>query len=333
MSDKQFPLSLIVPFRDAGHFLPELLRCFSDETSVELLFVDDGSRDNSRNLISDFARKSSLNIAVYSSDGVGPGAARNRGIEQARGEYLGFCDADDVVDTAGLYGFAVRLSEASADLGVFNHQRLYRKGRLKKNRRTDILSSLSGSVGSYSEKMMLLNNFNVCWNKLYSASFVRQERLAFPEGIYEDIPWSIGAVMLADKILVTDDVFYTYRQHASSTLKGRGEPHLVLFDQYQEALNTTARLQLGRVFLVKLVVRASRHGFLVAYERTRMGFATRGRFFKKFKQFMRGKPGSRDVLLSPHFDVFEKATFLTRSRWPLEIRRQIWKRQGRTARK
>ena len=88
-------LSIIIPLYNGALLLDRCLdSIFNQKTqySYEVILVDDGSTDNSIELIK--ARKEP-NIVLYQQQNAGPAVARNKGIELARGRYVAFMDADD----------------------------------------------------------------------------------------------------------------------------------------------------------------------------------------------------------------------------------------------
>ena len=110
-------LSIVVPVFNAERYLPEslgsLLPTLRDDW--ELIVVDDGSSDNSLEL----CRKLTANrpnCRMLTQPNGGPGRARNRGLDAARGEYITFLDADDVFAPGTLEHAAEALRESTADL-------------------------------------------------------------------------------------------------------------------------------------------------------------------------------------------------------------------------
>lgn len=99
-------ISLIVPVYNAERYLPKCVDSILAQTyrDLELLLIDDGSTDRSPQLCDGYALTDSR-IRVFHQPNRGVGAARNLGISQASGDYLGFVDADDYVDADYLERF------------------------------------------------------------------------------------------------------------------------------------------------------------------------------------------------------------------------------------
>lgn len=91
-------VSIIVPCYNAARFLPDTIRSVLDQEGVDiqLILVDDGSTDETPTIIAEVAKRDKrvLSLTITNS---GVSAARNVGIKHARGEFLGFLDADDLL--------------------------------------------------------------------------------------------------------------------------------------------------------------------------------------------------------------------------------------------
>lgn len=99
MEREQPLISVIVPVYNVKEYLPRCLESLRRQTyeNLELLLVDDGSTDGSGELCDRFAEEDAR-IRVFHKENGGSSSARNLGIEQAEGAYLGFVDSDDYVD-------------------------------------------------------------------------------------------------------------------------------------------------------------------------------------------------------------------------------------------
>src|SRR5450759_1635375 len=100
-------LSIIVPVHDSEEYLLRCLRSLLDQdlerTDYEVIVVNDGSEDHSLAIAEAFAH-SEPNVVIHSQENQGPSAARNAGIDLARGKYIYFVDSDDHVASQVLGG-------------------------------------------------------------------------------------------------------------------------------------------------------------------------------------------------------------------------------------
>ena len=133
-------ISVVVPVYNAERFLHKcvdsiLSQSFSD---LELILVDDGSPDNSGAICDDYARQDSR-VKVIHQRNSGVSVARNRGIQEASGDYIGFVDSDDWIDSemyAVLYQTA---KKEHTDIVMCDSMTVYDDGRKVQ----DTISSLS----------------------------------------------------------------------------------------------------------------------------------------------------------------------------------------------
>ena len=102
-------ISVIVPVYNCEAYLDESIQSLMQQTyfeHMEIIFIDDGSKDNSTKIISKYTEKHS-NMRLIKQTNHGVSAARNRGIEAASGEYIAFFDADDIAEKLGTINYEV----------------------------------------------------------------------------------------------------------------------------------------------------------------------------------------------------------------------------------
>ena len=214
IQEKQYDhidVSMIIPIYNAQDYIVRgidvvLAQSFS---GLEIILVDDGSTDNTSNVIDWYAEKYSNVIAIHQENG-GVGAARNRGIRCAQGEYIGFMDSDDMIYpdmVARLYNYA---KKNDCDVAITSAR------KIKKNGYGIYVQYSMENYAVVSAEEFVHIHFNKdvifaveVWNKLYRATLIK-ERL-FPEILLgEDAAWTPYVLSYAKRICYIDEFLYEY---------------------------------------------------------------------------------------------------------------------------
>lgn len=191
-------VSVIMPSYNSGRYIEQAINSVLHQSyrDLELLIIDDGSTDNSLKIIRERARQDQR-IRLLFTNNQGSGAARNKGLDNARGDYYCFIDSDDYYNLDFLAKGMAKVSQG-ADCVVCNHRRV--KG---------------GRSTVYTVKPTPLECHCAVWSKLYAKHC--WDRLRFPETLkIEDFEVVPIAVARAERIGYLDDTYYNYRVHANS---------------------------------------------------------------------------------------------------------------------
>ena len=115
-------VSVVMPVYNASRFLNESVNSILNQTldDLELICVDDGSTDDSLDILNEFKAKDSR-VKVFSLPHHGGGNARNYGLEKVTGEYLFCMDADDILDLKAFEDFYNISNEKELDLHITVH--------------------------------------------------------------------------------------------------------------------------------------------------------------------------------------------------------------------
>jgi glycosyltransferase involved in cell wall biosynthesis len=118
-------VSIITPVYNAGKFVNSTIESVLSQTYAnwEMLLVNDGSRDNSAAIISEYVKKDNR-IKLYSQENAGSAAARNNGIKRAEGQYIALLDADDLWDANFLESQLALLKKHNTSLVYASHRRI-----------------------------------------------------------------------------------------------------------------------------------------------------------------------------------------------------------------
>ena len=208
-------ISVIIPVYNEERYLEELIFSLMDQSfgQIEFLFIDDGSTDNSYEIINKYS-KIDKRIRVISKENAGVSAARNAGLDVARGKYIGFVDSDDTIHPdmySVLYNTACEFQGDIVSCAYYLDA-----GNSKK----PILSDYRGILEQKSAIVDVLDNkllgMSVC-NKIFKADVLDNCRFSSKYAFNEDRLFLFQAVTNSNKIIIIDDILYNYRVNLDST--------------------------------------------------------------------------------------------------------------------
>lgn len=215
-------VSVIVPVYNVEKYLQECIESLLGQTysNLELILVDDGSKDSS-GIICDKYAKVDSRIKVIHKKNEGLGLARNSGLEIATGEFVTFVDADDKADKNLVELLMKAIKSDSADTSIGGFKRISENGKIEfqeKYRETvyqgnsvydELFSRMLGSAPDRKDAIRMS-----VWNVLYSMTIIREFHLRFPserEFISEDIIWDSEYYKHSCKVKVITSTAYNYR--------------------------------------------------------------------------------------------------------------------------
>lgn len=209
-------VSVIIAAFNAQHYLKETLDSIKEQSidDLEVILVDDGSTDDTLKIAREYARQYSA-LKVLSQKNSGPAAARNLGMQKAKGDYLFFLDADDLLAKDALLKLYERAKEMDADLvigkyDIFNEYTHYPVTNLDNLVKEDFI---------FKYDTRILWTFTL-WNKLFRHSTIRENGLSFPDLSYsEDGVFTMNMVFHSERITGLNEIVLHYRRdyHPDST--------------------------------------------------------------------------------------------------------------------
>ncbi|MGI6032796.1 MAG: bifunctional glycosyltransferase/CDP-glycerol:glycerophosphate glycerophosphotransferase [Coriobacteriales bacterium] len=202
-------LSVIVPVHNAEAYLDKLIKSLSAQKlpDMEVLFVDDGSTDKSPTML-DKACKRRRGWKVYHQPNRGVGAARNLGLFRAKGKYLVFCDADDIIPAKAYEKLYRAIEVNSADMAVGRMREFSVSGSAiyPPTRR----QSKKDRIDKFDKDFAI--SLSLC-NKIFRRDIVDREGLAFSsELIGEDAIFLSQYMAFANNIVGCNATVYYYRK-------------------------------------------------------------------------------------------------------------------------
>lgn len=177
-------ISFIIPVYNCERFLDKCINsCLVKNIDYEIIAINDGSTDGSLTILNNYAGKT-RNFYVINQNNQKQGAARNRGLERARGEYIWFVDADDWIINENVCDLIKLLDKYNLDILRLDAIDFYPKSSSSKKRKCHHKPNTIYE----GNKVLLENKFNVCVPfHLFKKEFLLKNKLFFLEGIfYED---------------------------------------------------------------------------------------------------------------------------------------------------
>lgn len=216
-------LSIIVPVYNmaSDNKLSFCLDSLFNQTisDYEVIAVDDCSTDNSLEILREYEAKHPWNMTVIISEKNGhQGAAKNKGLRVAKGEWIGFVDSDDFVAPDMYEKLLFRAEETGADVVGCDMQIVY--GHSFEGGQT-VASSRDAQVGelNLSQKQSLVLDGGSLCTKIYKRDRIIGDGLYFPENIfYEDNAMSNSYLVMAKHFEYVKEPLYYYYQHSTSTV-------------------------------------------------------------------------------------------------------------------
>ena len=210
--------SIIVPIYNVAAYLSQCLESLKtqDYTDFEVICVNDGSTDCSREILSEWESQFPQ-MKVIDRENGGLSAARNTGLETASGDYVVFVDSDDWVEPTMLS----RLAEEAhgEDMICF-------ACRKSDSGATDTLIPEQNDGWNYYNRHALEHHevpFVCVWQRCYRREFLEENNLRFREGIlHEDNEFTPRACLKSKRVKVIPDVLYNYRIRPGSIMTTRG---------------------------------------------------------------------------------------------------------------
>lgn len=221
MVNNKINLSVIIPVYNAARYISECLNSIigSSCDDIEVLVIDDGSTDNSKDIAEEYVRKDKRIQYIYQNNG-GVSAARNKGLDNAKGRYVMFLDADDFVDTKVFDDMILTLSKDMDDFTAYSKTILYPNGRTK-DIYFDFKNDYCSDKGFIYELMYASSSFNECWGKIFKKEIIDKYSLRFPQGIKigEDLLFVYSYFDKCDSFKLVNRCLLMYRQHEESAMR------------------------------------------------------------------------------------------------------------------
>jgi len=234
-------VSVIIPVYNVAPYLKYCLDSLINQTlkDIEFICINDGSTDNSLEILNDYASKDERFI-IINQENQGQGVVRNKGVEISKGEYIQFVDPDDWVELdmlETLYNFAKAHNSQVVKFNYTNYNDYsgkYKQQDFAKQIQKKYHYDLN-KTPYYTWRILKRNCLSVLgtyvWSYFYQTEFIKSNKIRFaPSKRGEDQLFADGAIVLADKIDYLNKYLYFYRIRSDSAVRIKSDTQLCVFN-------------------------------------------------------------------------------------------------------
>ena len=207
-------ISVIIPVYNVEKYLSRCLESVINQTyeNLEIILINDGSKDRS-GLICDYYVKKDNRIKVFHQENQGLSAARNKGIEVASGEYIGFLDSDDYIEKDMYQILFSNAIKYDADITACSSKIMLLNGKVK--------------LGESDGNILVLNKFEAVaeiinkidgavWNKLYKSNLIKSLKFERGKVHGEDLYFQFQCLTRCNKVVYVNSCKHNYIKRCNS---------------------------------------------------------------------------------------------------------------------
>lgn len=220
-------VSVIIPVYNVEKYLEQCVSSVTGNTlkEIEIICVDDGSTDNSPDILKNFAEKDGR-VKIITKENGGLSSARNAGLNVAAGKYILFLDSDDYLDSYALEYLYCEAAAADLDQLFFGAKLFYDEDYTPVDKTPDYTRKADYNGVMSGREMFSIMSENADFKpsaclQIIKRKLLEDNSIRFIEGIlYEDNPFTIQCLSLAERVRYDDIAFYNRRMRGNSIVTG-----------------------------------------------------------------------------------------------------------------
>lgn len=271
MSDRPL-VSLLVPIYNVERYLPQCLDSAIGQTlkDIEIICINDGSTDGSPDVIREYASKDPR-IRIIDKPNSGYGASMNRGLDEARGEFVGILESDDFFEPDALEVLYRAAKDADADVAKADFY-FYWSAPEEKNERFGWVDDDAPDVAAPLDYPEVFYRKPSIWSAIYQRDFLRRYGIRFletPGASYQDTGFNFKVWACAKSVALVKKPLLHYRQdNESSSINSPGKAFCVC-DEYIEMARFVEAMPEGekKERIRRILVRLRFDTYMWNYER------------------------------------------------------------------
>ena len=237
VTDKTPLISIVMPVYGVEKYVGKAIDSIIAQTleDWELFAIDDGSPDRSGQICDEYARKDSRIHIIHKENGGAP-SARNQAIGLTKGKYLYFMDSDDWAEPdmlSDMYELAEKNDSQLVVTGFYIDTYYTDFDKYTQEQKSE--ARVYGTQQEFrldSYRLFDTNLLYTPWNKLYLASYIKENNIFFPETFWDDFPFNLAVIRDIERVCVSEKKYYHFirKREESETAKYRED----MFEKREE---------------------------------------------------------------------------------------------------
>ena len=253
-------VSVIIPVYNAENYLQQCLESVADQTlqEIEILCINNGSTDGSSEILKEFKKRDRRIVVIDTKESKEVAFARNKMLEIARGEYIGFVGSNDFIDQNFYETLYLEAKKQNADLARTTYYNHY-SDNLKKPHSLNKILEFKAQTG---QNLNMNDHSSVIWNAIYKRDFLTKNNILFEisHTFSNDSIFAAKTAFYSSKSIPALGTFYNYRRFLKEEKKQ-------YYTQYsKENIDNFIKTQLSCVDFLNSVEFENENDYITAYK-------------------------------------------------------------------
>ena len=231
-------VSLLIPIYNVERYLRECLDSAVNQTldNIEIICINDGSTDSSPDIIREYMDRDSR-IKLIDKANSGYGDSMNRGLDMARGEYVGILESDDIMVKDALEKLVAAARSCDADFAKANFDFYWSKPDERREQHEMFKAKDCGKAVHPSDTTRFFKQKPSIWSAVYKRSFLVQNGIRFlptPGASFQDTSFAFKVIACADAATCVHDSVLLYRQDNENSSVNSSAKVFCVNEEYAE---------------------------------------------------------------------------------------------------
>lgn len=287
MNTKEPLISVIIPVYNSAKYISKCLNSVINQSfnNIEIICVDDASKDKSLSIINKYASKDSR-IRVFSNEtNMGAGYSRNFALDNAKGKYIYFLDSDDWLEKDGLSKLANALKQfGEVDIITFSHYSVNAVTHIK-HKFPDVPQDLTNRIINIFNTPECIQYLGVGMTKIIRKALLKEFNIKFKQSrCFEDVEHFLDLVPKARTIVFINDKILNYRIARQGSVVSKRDDYIeyLIYDTLKADCITKEFPTKVRLELLKKMYKTLAYTALLAYGNFKISHSELKKIFKKY---------------------------------------------------